>query len=104
MSRRRVVITGIGAVTPIGTGVDGLWSGVLSNRSAVRAIDRFDASSFPSRIAAQIDEFDPADHLDARRARRLDRFSALSVTAARLAVEHAGLGFEIGRASCRERV
>jgi len=96
MSGRRVVITGIGAVTPIGTGVEGLWSGVLANRSAVRAIDRFDASSFPSRIAAQIDDFDPASHLDARRARRLDRFSALSVTAARLAVEHAGLPFDNG--------
>jgi 3-oxoacyl-[acyl-carrier-protein] synthase II len=88
---RRVVITGIGAVTPIGTGADGLWEGVLANRSAVRRIDRFDASPFPSRIAAQIDDFHPADHLDPRRARRLDRFSALSVAAARWAVEHAGL-------------
>ena len=61
MSARRVVITGIGAVTPIGTGADGLWAGVLANRSAVRAIDRFDASPFPSRIAAQIDDFDPAE-------------------------------------------
>src|SRR6188508_3651231 len=83
---RRVVVTGIGAVTPIGTGADALWAGVLANRSAVRAIDRFDASPFPSRIAAQIDDFDPADHLDAKRARRLDRFSALAVAAARLAI------------------
>lgn len=89
--RRRVVITGIGAVTPIGHRADGLWRGVLANRSAARTIDRFDASPFPSRIAAQIDDFDPADHLDARRARRLDRFSALAVAAARMAVEHARL-------------
>ena len=91
MTRRRVVITGIGAITPVGSGADGLWAGVLADRSAVRAIDRFDASPFPSRIAAQIDDFDPADHLDARRARRLDRFSALSVAASRMAFEHAGL-------------
>lgn len=91
MSARRVVITGIGAITPIGCGADGLWNGVLANRSAVRPIDRFDASAFPSRIAAQIDGFDPAAHLDARRARRLDRFSALSVAAARMAVEDARL-------------
>jgi 3-oxoacyl-[acyl-carrier-protein] synthase II len=65
---------------------------VIANRSAVRAIDRFDASAFPSRIAAQIDGFDPAAHLDARRARRLDRFSALSVATARMAVEDAALG------------
>jgi 3-oxoacyl-[acyl-carrier-protein] synthase II len=91
MRQRRVVITGIGAITPIGHGADGLWSGVLANRSAVKPIDRFDASDFPSRIAAQIDDFDPADHLDARRARRLDRFSALTVATARMAVEHAAL-------------
>ncbi len=88
---RRVVITGIGAMTPIGSGADGLWEGVLADRSAVRTIDRFDPSPFPSRIAAQIDDFDPADHLDPKRARRLDRFSALSVATARAAVDHAGL-------------
>lgn len=86
---RRVVITGIGAITPIGHGADGLWDGVLANRSAVRTIDRFDPSPFPSRIAAQVDDFDPADHLDPKRARRLDRFSAMSVAAARMAVTHA---------------
>lgn len=95
---RRVVITGVGAVTPIGHGADGLLAGVRRNRSAVRAIDRFDASPFPSRIAAQIDDFVPADHLDARRARRLDRFSALAVAAARMAVEHAGLPLPAGHA------
>jgi 3-oxoacyl-[acyl-carrier-protein] synthase II len=87
---RRVAVTGIGAVTPVGHGADGLWEGVLANRSAVRAIDRFDASPFPSQIAAQIDDFRAEDHLDAKRARRLDRFSQFSVAAARMAVEHAG--------------
>ena len=94
--RRRVVITGIGAVTPIGTGAGGLWDGVMANASAVRRIDRFDASPFPSRIAAQIDDFDPADHLEARRARRLDRFSALAVVAARQAYEAGGLEAHAG--------
>ena len=92
MRWRRVVITGIGAITPIGLGREGLWDGVVANRSAVRTIDRFDPSPFPSRIAAHVDDFDPADHLDARRARRLDRFSAMSVAAARMAREDAGLG------------
>ena len=98
MTSRRVVITGIGAVTPIGHGADGLWDGVMANRSAVRAIDRFDATPFPSRIAAQVDDFDPADHLDARRARRLDRFSAMSVAASRMAFEDAGLAGGTDRA------
>jgi 3-oxoacyl-[acyl-carrier-protein] synthase II len=84
-----VAITGIGAVTPIGHGAGGLWEGVLAHRSAVRTIDRFDPSPFPSRIAAQIDDFRPADHLDAKRARRLDRFSQLAVVAARMAAEDA---------------
>jgi 3-oxoacyl-[acyl-carrier-protein] synthase II len=92
---RRVAVTGIGAVTPIGSGAKGLWAGVLADRSAVRKIDRFDPSPFPSRIAAQVDDFVPADHLDAKRARRLDRFSQLSVAAARMAVEDAGLATPI---------
>jgi 3-oxoacyl-[acyl-carrier-protein] synthase II len=87
---RRVAVTGIGAVTPVGHGAEGLWAGVLANRSAVRPIDRFDASPFPSQIAAQIVDFRPEDHLDAKRARRLDRFSQFSVAAARMAGEHAG--------------
>jgi len=90
VSGRRVVVTGIGAVTPVGSGADGLWAGVVRNQSAVREIDRFDASPFPSRIAAHVDDFRPEDHLDAKRARRLDRFSQFSVAAARMAVEHAG--------------
>lgn len=89
MSGHRVAVTGIGAVTPIGQRAAGLWDGVLANRSAVRAIDRFDPAPFPSRVAAQIDDFAPADHLDARRARRLDRFSQLAVVAARMAAEDA---------------
>jgi len=96
--RRRVVITGIGAITPVGHGADGLWDGVIHNRSAVREIDRFDASPFPSRIAAQVD-FDPADHLDAKRARRLDRFSALAVAASRQAVEDARIPMHNGMAT-----
>lgn len=88
---RRVVVTGIGAVTPIGHGRAGLWAGVRANRSAVRLIDRFDASPFPSRIAAQVDDFVPAQYLDARRARRLDRFSAFAVASARMAIEDAAL-------------
>jgi 3-oxoacyl-[acyl-carrier-protein] synthase II len=94
--KRRVAITGIGALTPIGHGADGLWKGVIANRSAVKAIDRFDASPFPSRIAAQIDDFRAEDHFDRRRARRLDRYSQLAVAATRMAVEAAGLAVRDG--------
>jgi 3-oxoacyl-[acyl-carrier-protein] synthase II len=90
---RRVVVTGIGCVTPIGTGADGLWDGLRARRSAVRTITRFDPTPFRSRIAAEIPDFRPDDFLDARRARRYDRFSQLSVVSSRQALDAAGLDF-----------
>jgi len=90
-SARRVVITGIGAVTPIGIGVEGLWEGLQRGRSAVRDITRFDPSPFRTRIAAQVDDFHPTDHIEERRARRIDRFGQLSVASSRLALADAEL-------------
>src|SRR2546428_13064655 len=81
-SPRRVVITGVGAVTPIGTAADGLWQGLVARRSAVREITRFDPTPFKSRIAAEIPDFRPQDHLDAKRSKRLDRVSPLAVPSA----------------------
>jgi 3-oxoacyl-[acyl-carrier-protein] synthase II len=88
---RRVVVTGIGAVTPIGVGVDGLWAGLRERRSAVQCITRFDPSPFKSRIGAQVNDFVPTDHIEERRARRLDRYSQFSIAATRLALADAGL-------------
>jgi 3-oxoacyl-[acyl-carrier-protein] synthase II len=85
------VITGVGAVTPIGTGADGLWAGLAARVSAVRVITRFDPTPFRSKIAAEIPDFRPQDHLDAKRAKRLDRFSQLAVTSARFALADAEL-------------
>src|SRR5437016_6833415 len=99
---RRVVITGIGAVTPIGTGKKGLWDGVRRNQSAVKSITRFDPSPLNSRIAAQVDDFDPRDHLDRKSARRFDRFSCFSVACSKMALDDARLtvdrqdGYRIG--------
>jgi len=89
MKARRVVITGVGAVTPIGTGADGLWRGLEARTSAVREISRFDPTPFRSHIAAEIPDFRPQDHLDNKRAKRLDRFSQLAVVCARLALADA---------------
>src|SRR3989449_651962 len=88
---RRVVITGVGAVTPIGTAAAGLWAGLAARRSAVREVTRFDPTPFRTRIAAEIPDFRPQDHLEAKRARRLDRFSQLAVTSGRLALADADL-------------
>jgi 3-oxoacyl-[acyl-carrier-protein] synthase II len=88
--RQRVVITGIGAITPIGTGVEALWEGVRSGTSAVRTITRFDPSAFSSRVAAEID-FLATDHLPAKQARRMDRYSQFALVAAKMALEDAGV-------------
>lgn len=91
--KHRVAITGIGAITPIGTGADGLWDGVRSGGSAVRTIERFDATPFSSRVAAEID-FDPVDHMSPKRARRLDRFSQFALVCAQMALGDACLPAE----------
>src|SRR2546425_7009533 len=88
---RRVVITGVGAVTPMGTAAAGLWAGLAARRSAVREVTRFDPTPFRTRIAAEIPDFRPQDHPEAKRARRLDRFSQLAVTSGRLALADADL-------------
>ncbi len=88
---RRVLITGIGAITPIGAGADGLRAGVRRGVSAVRRITRFDPAPFSSQIAAEVDGFDGRDFIEARALRRLDRFAQFSVAAARLALDDAGL-------------
>jgi 3-oxoacyl-[acyl-carrier-protein] synthase II len=88
--RRRVAITGIGAVTPIGITRDAMWDGIRACRSAVREVTRFDASIFRSRIAAEID-YRPSDFLEDKRVKRLDRFGQFCVTGARLAIEDSGL-------------
>ena len=89
--RREVWITGLGLVTAIGTGNAAFRAGLRSARSPVKRIDRFDASPFRSQVAAQIDDFEAADHMDAQTARRLDRFSRFGLAAGRLAMSDAGL-------------
>ena len=86
-----VVITGIGCITPIGTGVEGLWHGLKARRSAVRTITRFDPEPFRSHMAGEVPDFDGADHLSQRAVRRLDRFSQLGVAAAAMALADARL-------------
>ncbi len=87
----RVAITGIGCVTPIGTGVTELMAGLDARKSAVRTITRFDPMPFRSRIAGEIPDFQPLDHLSRRSVKRSDRFSQLGVAAARLALTDAGI-------------
>ena len=91
MEKRRVVITGVGPITPIGTTREGFWDGLQRQRSAVRSISRFDPSIFRSHNAAEINDFVPTDHLENKRAKRLDRFAQFSVVAAQMALADADL-------------
>ena len=102
--RREVWVTGIGPVTAVGIGRDAFWQGVRAGHSPIRRIDRFDPSEFRSRIAAQVDEFDPHDLIDPGIARRLDRFSQFSLAAGRLALDDAGLRPGSPGHASRERV
>lgn len=90
--QKRVVITGLGAVTPIGIGRKGLWEGVLRGVSAVQRITRFDPGEFRSQVAAQVNDFDPQDWVhDGKKLRRLDRFSQFGLAAAMMALDDAHL-------------
>lgn len=91
MAEHRVAITGMGAITPLGIGTAALWAALLQKKIAVKPLTRFDASTFPSRMAAEIDDFDPSDFLSKRRLQWTDRFSQFAVAAARLAVDDAAV-------------
>ena len=88
---RRVVITGLGLITPLGIGNKETWDGVLSGRSGVKTIERFDPSPYKTRIAGEITDFDPELYMNAKEARKTDRFIQYAVSGTKLALEDAGL-------------
>lgn len=89
--RRRVVVTGMGAITPLGHDVLSTWKNLIDGRSGAGPITLFDASEHKSRIAAEVRDFDPLDHFDKKDVRRYDRFSQLAMVAAREAMHDAGV-------------
>jgi 3-oxoacyl-[acyl-carrier-protein] synthase II len=90
MARRRVVVTGVGVVTPIGIGKDAFWASLVAGRSGVRRISRFDPSAFDTQIAAEVLDFDPTAFMDRKDVRRNDRFVQFAYAAARMALDDAG--------------
>jgi 3-oxoacyl-[acyl-carrier-protein] synthase II len=86
----RVVITGVGMVTPLATGTEAVWSALRTGRSGVAALSAFDASDFSVRIAAEATDFDPTEFMSAREAARNDRFTQMALAGAQMAVEEAG--------------
>ncbi len=89
--KRRVLITGLGMVTPLGTGVQKNWEAIRSGKSGIGPITRFDASSFPCRIAGEVADFRSEDFFDKQQVRRFDRFIHYAVASAKMAMEESGL-------------
>ncbi|HEX5937177.1 MAG TPA: beta-ketoacyl-ACP synthase II [Actinomycetota bacterium] len=88
--RTKVVVTGIGPVTPVGTGVGSFWSGLLEGRNGVREIGRFPTDDLPVKVAGDVHDFDPSAWLDPKEIRRTDRFSHYAIAAGKLAWDDAG--------------
>ncbi len=88
---RRVVITGIGLVTPLGIGADETWAALCAGKSGIGEITRFDASAFTTKIAGEVKGFRPTDFLPKKEAKRMEHFIAYAVAASRMAVEDSGL-------------
>ena len=89
--KRRVVVTGLGLVTPLGIGVEKTWPAIIAGTSGVGRITRFDASDLPSQIAAEVKDFDPADFIEKKEIKKMDKFIQFGVAAAKMAVEDSGL-------------
>ncbi len=91
MSRRRVVVTGLGLVSPVGIGVEPSWQSLVAGRSGIGPITLFDASTYPTRIAGEVKGFEPGDFMDRKEARRNDRFIQFALAAAEMAMKDSGL-------------
>ena len=91
MTTRRVVVTGVGLVSPLGIGTRETWDGLMAGRSGAGHVTRFDASDFSSRIACEVKGFDPLDYADRRDARKMDTFIQYALAASLFAAEDAGL-------------
>ncbi|MBI3802276.1 MAG: beta-ketoacyl-ACP synthase II [Nitrospirae bacterium] len=89
--KRRVVVTGLGAITPLGIGVEKTWKALCAGESGVDRITRFDPTDYPCQIAAQVNDFAPADFIDAKEIKKMDTFIHYAVAAAQMAMDDSGL-------------
>ena len=91
MKKNRVVVTGLGAVTPLGNDVKTTWNNIVNSVSGIDFITKVDKDQFPVKVADEVKDFDPKEHMDRREARRMDLFSQYAVAAAKMAVDDANL-------------
>ncbi len=93
--KKRVVITGMGVISPVGTGIDAFWNSLCDGVSGIGKITQFDADNMKSRIAGEVDDFDPIDYMGKKEAKRMDRFTQFAVAASGMAIKDAGLDLEV---------
>lgn len=91
MEKRRVVVTGVGIITPVGIGVEESWKGLIEGRSGIRKLTRFDASAFATQIAGEVEGFNPEDYIEPKEIKKMDRFIHLAIAASDMAVKDSGL-------------
>lgn len=91
MEKRRVVVTGVGLITPVGIGVEESWKGLVEGRSGIRKLTRFDASAFATQIAGEVEGFNPEDYIEPKEIKKMDRFIHLAIAASDMAVKDSGL-------------
>src|SRR5690606_10350522 len=91
MKKRRVVVTGLGAVTPVGSRVEKAWNNIINGVSGIDTLTRLNPDEFPAKVAGELKDFQVEDFMDKRDARKMDRFTQYAVAASLMAVEDAGL-------------
>lgn len=91
MQKRRVVVTGLGLVTPLGIGVESSWEGLLAGRSGIGPITHFDAAAFPTQIAGEVKDFNPEDYIEPKEVKKMDRFMHFALAASQMAMDDAAL-------------
>lgn len=91
MNKQRVVVTGMGMITPVGIGVDPSWTNLVAGKPGIRKITQFDASAFPTQIAGEVDGFVPEDYIELKEIKKMDRFIHFAIAAASMAINDAGL-------------
>ncbi|MDI3482066.1 MAG: 3-oxoacyl-[acyl-carrier-protein] synthase [Tepidanaerobacteraceae bacterium] len=91
MEKKRVVVTGIGVVSPVGTGKEKFWNSLIEGKSGIDLITRFACDEFPSKIAGEVKDFDPEDYIEKKELKRMDRFTQFAIAATRMAIEDSNL-------------
>jgi 3-oxoacyl-[acyl-carrier-protein] synthase II len=91
MEKRRVVVTGVGMITPLGIGVESSWNNLIAGKSGIKKITQFDSSDFPTKIAGEVEGFNPENYIEIKEIKKMDRFIHFAVAAAKIALDDSGL-------------